>query len=130
MIVKLKEIEPFNWNVEQDYELTQFFKHLTGEEVFDVASEKRPRSILFYSVTYKYPKPSSAHAWLLSIDANTFLTVHNQHIDNIASMKKKVEEVVIGSIRIDIDKGLTTPNIFLKEGVLSNPDSLHRLTGE
>lgn len=117
MRVQLKEIEPFNWNMEKDYELTQFFNHLTGEEAIDIKSERRPRSIMFYSVTYKYPQLSSAHAWLLSIDANTFLTVRDQHIDNTELMRKRLKEILLGSVRIDIGKSITPPNIYLQRCV-------------
>lgn len=109
MIVSLREIEPFNVPPVDNQQAGLFMRHLTGNETFSFSGEKRPKSVMFYSVVYKYPRLCSAHGWLLSVDIDTFegLCGSGQF-----TMEQIMKEVKIGSIGIDLGGDLSSPKLY------------------
>lgn len=100
MIVKLKEIEPFDVSPKIHNDVQQFLKHLTGEEIFEFKGNLKPISILFFDIFYRYPLHSTAYGILLSIEVDIFLNICNN------TNKKTIDIILnkysLGKIKLEI----------------------------
>lgn len=118
MILTLKEIEPFNIPPVDNNQAGMFMRHLTGNEEFEYESDKKPLSMLLYEINYKHPALSTARAYLLGIDIDTFEDICNS--DQYETMDPILKKYVIGIIRIEIGGDLSSPRVYGKEFDLEN----------
>lgn len=110
MIIFLDEVEIFNAPTVDNQEAALFTKHLTGKDSFSFDGEKKPESILIYSLKYAYPRHSFANAYLLSIDINTFADECSSGIYN--NTVDVLKEYVVGNI--DMEFGGNVSGVELK----------------
>lgn len=115
MLLKLKEIEPFNIPPVEDTQAAKFMNHLTGSEEFAFEGDTKPSSILLYDLKYNYPGHCIAHGFLLSIDVDTFLTICDS--DKYTTMEPILKRYLIG--RINIRFGGDLKDVLITAGNLS-----------
>lgn len=105
MIVRLREMEPFNIETVDNHQAALFTQHLTGNEIFEFDGDEKPKSFMIFTLKFNYPRHSFAHAWLLSTDIDTFLDVCNSGRYN--TMEPIMKMYVIGRIEIEYGGNLT-----------------------
>jgi len=110
MKLTLSQVEPFHLPHIDSNEAERFLGHLTGNESFDFYGSKEPKSLLFYSVVYKYPKVCSGHGYLLTIDIDTFFEIY-ETVTN-GDHKPIIEKFRIGTLGIDYGGNLSVPKIY------------------
>lgn len=110
MIVRLREVEPFNFPPVDNQEAALFMRHLTGNETFEFDGDQKPKSMLIYDLIYKYPRLCSAHGWLLSVDIDTFENMCDSGKFN--TMEPILKATIIGTIGIDLGGNLTYPSMY------------------
>lgn len=113
MIVKLREMEPFNIETVDNHQAALFTSRLTGNETFEFDGDQKPKSFEIYTLKYNYPRHSFAHAWLLSIDIDSYLNVCNSGLYN--TMEPIYKKYVIGRIEIEYGGNLTNTVISVRK---------------
>jgi len=97
--VTLGSLELFNMPSIDNNEAEKFTKHLFPHYHFDYEGIIRPKSILFYSLKYAYPRHSFGHAYLLSIDIDSFVAECSSNgLSNSSDVFKKY---VVGHIEVE-----------------------------
>ncbi len=110
MPLRLKEVEPINISPSDNDEAAAFLSHLTGKETFDFAGCQQPRVMLIHSMNYAWPHQSFAHAFLLSTDYETFMTLLNSDEDE--SWEPIMKPFLVGTISIELGGRLQSPTIL------------------
>jgi len=104
--VTLGDLELFNMPSIDTDETGKFTKHLFPHYNFDYEGTVRPKSMLFYSLKYAYPRHSFGHAYLLSTDIDTFAAeCSSKGLSNSSDVFKKY---VVGHIEIEYGGDLTS----------------------
>lgn len=110
MIIKLSEIEPYAIPPVDNQTASLFLRHLKGSETFEFYGATKPKSMFLYDLNYKYPRLTSAHGYLLSINIDTFETYCETNPTlTLAYVFKKYR---IGDIHIDLGGDLSYPKIY------------------
>jgi hypothetical protein len=102
VLIKMKEIEPFNLENVNNQQAGLFFHQLTGNETLDYTGNTTPKSILIYSLDYNYPAYSSARGILLSISIDRFMSICQTATD----MKQVIDPHSLGQVRFEFGGNL------------------------
>lgn len=113
MIIRLGQLEPFNVPPVDNDEAALFMEHLTGDETFDFDGNQAPRALMIDHLKYAYPRLSSAHGFLLSIDIDTFQSLCNSN--QFTTMKPILDATIIGTLGIDFGGDLIAPKLYATE---------------
>jgi hypothetical protein len=110
MNIKLIEVEPYALQSIDSHTARLFLGHLNGSETFSFNGQIKPKSICLYDINYKYPRLSSAHGFLLSINIDA---VDNFFKINPTSTWTDVfNKFKVGEIHIDLGGNLSAPKIY------------------
>lgn len=110
MTIKLSEIEPYAIMDVDNQSARLFLSHLNGTETFEFYGLTRPKCMLLYDLNYKYPRLTSAHGFLLSIDIDTIKSTIEKNRG--ITWTDIINKYKIGDIHIDLGGSLSYPEIY------------------
>jgi hypothetical protein len=110
MKIKLSEIEPYAIEPVDNHTASSFLRHLTGHETFEFYGLTKPKSMFLYDLNYKYPRLTSAHGYLLSIDIDTFESICESNPSS--TLSDVFNNYLVGEIHIDLGGNLSSPSIY------------------
>jgi len=111
MTIKLMDVEPYAIPPVEDNIAQMFLRHLTGNETFEYYGNQKPKCWLIKDLNYKYPRLTSAHGLLLSIDVNSF--IQYCQANPTAPFQSVLNKYYLCDLHIDLGGSLTSPKVYV-----------------
>jgi hypothetical protein len=97
MIIRIKDVEPFNLPNVDNEQAGSFLRRLSGMETFEFNNTPKPKSMVLFYFNNRYPDYSNARGALLSIGIDQFQELCRSATNMAQTMKPNI----VGYINIE-----------------------------